>query len=793
MSESEDKMNSRIARLRQQSFATHPAISIERALLETEFYRENSGKYSLPVLRALTFKYICEHKTLYIGEGELIVGERGPAPKAVPTFPELTCHSAADLRILNDRAMTCYRVAEEDIRRYEETVIPYWQGRSMRDRIFSNVPGEWRTAYEAGLFTEFMEQRAPGHTALDGTIFTMGMNDFKKRIADRINRLDFHNDPEASDKAEQLQAMDIACDSAILFAARHAGLASAMAHAEENPERRAELKHIAEICRRVPAEKPRTFHEALQMYWFVHLGTITELNGWDAMTPGHIDQHLLPFYEKDVAAGCLDRDRAKELLSCLWIKVNNHTAPPKVGVTAKESGTYNDFTQINLGGLNSAGADASNEVSYLCLEVSDELHLLQPQPSVHISSKTPDRFLKAAARVIRKGYGYPSVFNTDAVVMEQVRVGKTMEDAREGGTSGCIETGAFGKEAYILTGYLNVPKILEITLNNGVDPLTGKMVTIATGEPAAFRSFDELYAAFTRQLEYVVDLKIRVNNYIERMYAKYSPAPFLSVVIHDCIEKGRDYYDGGPRYNTNYIQCCGIGTVTDSLSAIKTHVFDGGTVSMEQLLGALLGNFAGVEALRLKLSNKTPFYGNDDDRADDIMKRVYGSLLAAIDGKPNTKGTVYHLNMLSTTCHVYFGKMLAASANGRFAHQPESDGTSPSHGADRNGPTAVIKSLSKMDQLKSGGTLLNQRFLPSVLATEQDLDQLASLIRTYFTLGGHHIQFNVVDSRTLRAAQSHPDEYRNLLVRVAGYSDYFVDLDREHQEEIISRTEQELV
>lgn len=785
-------MNSRIERLRQQSFEAQPAISIERALLETEFYRENFGKYSLPVLRALCFKYLCGHKTLYIGEGELLVGERGPAPKVVPTFPELTCHSAEDLRILNDRAMTSYRVAEEDIRRYEAEVIPYWQGRSMRDRIFSKIPAEWRLAYEAGLFTEFMEQRAPGHTALDGTIFVTGMNDFKQRIAERMERLDYQNDPAAADRAEQLQAMDIACDAAILFAERHAVLAESMAKAEENPDRREELMQIAAVCRRVPAERPQTFHEALQMYWFVHLGTITELNGWDAMTPGHIDQHLRSFYEKEVAEGSLTRERAKELLSCLWIKINNHSAPPKVGVTAKESGTYNDFTQINLGGLDRSGADASNEVSYLCLEVSDELHLLQPQPSVHISSKTPDRFLKAAARMIRKGYGYPSVFNTDAVIMEQVRVGKTMEDAREGGTSGCIETGAFGKEAYILTGYLNVPKILEVTLNNGIDQLTGKMVTIETGDPKSFRSFEELYEAFTRQLQYVVDLKIRVNNYIERMYAKYSPAPFLSVVIHDCIEKGKDYYDGGPRYNTNYIQCCGIGTVTDSLSAIKTHVFEGG-VSMEKLLGALKYNFAGEEALRLKLWNKTPFYGNDDDRADEIMKQVYGSLFTTIDGRANTKGTVYHLNMLSTTCHVYFGRMLGASANGRFAHLPESDGTSPSHGADRNGPTAVIKSLSKMDQLKSGGTLLNQRFLPSVLKTEQDLDKLGGLIRTYFTLGGHHIQFNVVDTGTLRDAQEHPDEYRNLLVRVAGYSDYFVDLDLEHQEEIISRTEQELV
>lgn len=792
MSGSEDKMNSRIAKLRKESFEKQPSISIERALLETEFYKNNSGKYPLSVLRALCFKHLCEHKKLYIGDGELLVGERGPSPKAVPTFPELTCHSVEDLRILNDRAMTSYQVLEEDIATYEREVIPYWQGRSMRDRIFSKIPEDWKRAYEAGLFTEFMEQRAPGHTALDGTIYSMGMVDFKNRIADRMSRLDFHGDPEASDRAEQLQAMDIACDAAIIFAERHADLADSMAGIEKSATRRSELQKIAEICRRVPAQKPRTFHEALQMYWFVHLGTITELNGWDAMTPGHLDIHLRPFYEKDLEDGILDRETAKELISCLWIKVNNHTAPPKVGVTAKESGTYNDFTQINLGGLDKTGGDACNEVSYICLEVSDELHLLQPQPSVHISNKTPDRFLKAAAKVIRKGYGYPSVFNTDAVVMEQVRVGKSMEDAREGGTSGCIETGAFGKEAYILTGYLNIPKILEVTLNNGVDQLTGKKVTIETGDPVGFTSFDQLYEAFTNQLEYLVNLKIRVNNYIERMYAKYSPAPFLSVVIHDCIENGRDYYNGGPRYNTNYIQCCGIGTVTDSLSAIKSHVFGDGKVTMEKLLDALSNNFKDNEPLRLRLWNRTPFYGNDDDRADDIMKRVYSSLFDTIDGQPNTKGTHYHLNMLSTTCHVYFGKMLGASANGRFAHLPESDGTSPSHGADRNGPTAVIKSLSKMDQLKSGGTLLNQRFLPSVLATDQDLDKLGSLVRTYFTLGGHHIQFNVVDTKTLREAQDHPDEYRNLLVRVAGYSDYFIDLDKEHQEEIISRTEQEL-
>lgn len=785
-------MNQRIEQLRKESFEARPTISIERALLETAFYRENNGKYSQPVLRALFFKHLCENKTLYIGKHELLVGERGPAPKVVPTFPELTCHSADDLQVLNNRAMTNYDVSQQDITIYEQEVIPYWQGRSMRDRIFSNVPQQWKDAYECGLFTEFMEQRAPGHTALDGSIYHYGMLGLKERIADRIKRLDYQNDPEAADRFEQLTAMDIACDAVILFAHRHAQLAEKLAAKEQDTVRKQELLTIAQVCRRVPEYTPQTFHEAIQMYWFTHLGTITELNGWDAMSPGHLDQHLAPFYEKELAENTLTREQAKELLACLWIKINNQPAPPKVGVTAKESGTYNDFTQINLGGLLKNGSDGTNEVSYIALEVADELHLLQPQPSVHISSKTPDHFLKAASRVIRKGYGYPSIFNTDTVIMEQVRVGKSIEDAREGGTSGCIETGAFGKEAYILTGYLNVPKILEITLNNGRDPLTGKQVGLQTGDPRAFTSYEALYDAFTQQLEHIVALKIEVNNYIERMYAKYSPAPFLSVVINDCIEKGKDYYDGGPRYNTNYIQCCGIGTITDSLSAIKTHIFEQKTFSWEQLLDALTNNFADNEPLRLTLWNRTPFFGNDDDRADTIMQQIYNSLFTAIDGKPNTKGTEYHLNMLSTTCHVYFGKMLGATPNGRFAHQPESDGTSPSHGADRKGPTAVVKSLSKMDQSKSGGTLLNQRFLPSVLASEQDLDKLCGLVRSYFNLGGHHIQFNVVDTATLRQAQQTPDEYRNLLVRVAGYSDYFVDLDLDHQEEIIKRTEQEL-
>ncbi len=784
-------MNERIQHLRKQSVETAESLSIERALITTKFYKENYGKYSEPVMRALNFLEICKQKTIYIGAGELIVGERGPAPKSVPTFPELTCHSVEDFRVLNTRDQQRYTISQTDIDIYEREVIPYWRGRTMRERIFSHVPKEWQAAYEAGIFTEFMEQRAPGHTALDGKIYQKGMLDFKNEINDHIQSLDFLNDPGATEKLEELKAMAISCDAIILFAERHAGLAEKMAASEKDSQRKNELERIAEVCRRIPANAPQNFWEAIQMYWFVHLGTITELNGWDAMNPGHFDQHLAPFYEREIAAGTLTRNAAKELISCFWIKVNNHPAPPKVGITARESGTFNDFTNINIGGLKTDGTDGVSEVSYIMLEVIEELHILQPGNSVHISNKTPDRFLNAACKVIRQGHGYPSVFNSDVYIQELLNQGKLLKDAREGGCSGCIEVGAFGKEAYLLTGYLNVPKILEITLNNGTDPLTGKIAGIKTGDPRNFNSFEELYSAFLKQLNFIVEQKISVSNYIDKMFAKYAPAPFLSVVIEDCISKGKDYYNGGPRYNTNYIQCTGLGTVTDSLSVLKKHIFEENNFSMETLLKAVSENFKGNEKLRQRIINRTPFFGNDDEYADKIATQVYNDLLAAIDGKPNTKGETFHLNMLSTTCHVYFGKVLGAMPNGRFSGKSISDGTSPSHGCDIHGPTNVIRSLGKLDQTKSGGTLLNLRFVPGLVKREKDIEKLGHLIRSYFTLGGHHIQFNIVDTGTLLAAQTCPEDYKDLLVRMAGYSDYFNDMNADLQQEIIDRTENE--
>ncbi len=784
-------MTERVKRLRQQSLDAVPTLSHERAELLTEFYKQDLGLVSTPVRRALAFQYIMEHKQIYIQEGELIVGEKGPAPKAAPTFPELCCHSLQDLEILNSREKIWFKVSEDTRKIYSEEIIPFWQVKSMREHIFAEMTGEWKAAYEAGIFTEFMEQRAPGHTVLDDKIYRRGMLDFKADIQASLDQLDFLHDPQAYDRQEELKAMAIAADALIHYAERHAERARQLAQAESDPQRKEELECIAEVCAHIPAHTPRNFWEALQSYWFVHLGVTTELNTWDSFNPGHLDQHLLPFYEKGLQDGSLTRESAEELLQCLWIKFNNQPAPPKVGVTMEESSTYTDFAQINVGGVKVDGSDAVSDASYLLLDVIEEMRLLQPSSSIQVSKKNPDRFIKRAARIIRTGFGQPSVFNTDLIVQELVRQGKTVQDARQGGSSGCVEVGAFGKEAYILTGYFNMPKVLEITLHNGLDPRTGRTIGLPTGDPAQFQSFDELFVAFEKQLNYFLDIKVRGNQVIESLFARYMPAPFLSLLIDDCIRRGKDYHAGGARYNSTYIQGVGLGSMTDMLSALQYHVFEQKTIGMRDLLAAMENDFNGWERQRQMLLNRTPRYGNDDDAADRIMQRVFEAYYRAVDGRKNNRGGEYHINLLPTTVHVYFGSVIGATPDGRRAWTPLSEGISPVQGADRCGPTAVVRSAAKMDHARTGGTLLNQKFTPALLKDDEGLDNLVNLVRSYFKLDGHHIQFNVVDAETLKAAQKNPEQYRSLIVRVAGYSDYFCDLGKTLQDEIIARTEQQ--
>jgi len=785
-------MNQRIEKLRNQSLEAINRITSERGMLVTEFYKNGKASASsIPVQRAKAFEYILTNKKICINEGELIVGERGPQPKATPTYPEINLHALEDLDILDSREKVSFKVDEQTRKDYEQVIIPYWKGRTQRERIFRHLPPEWKDAYEAGVFTEFQEQRAPGHTVAGKQVFEKGMLDWIEDIHAALSSLDYLNEPQAPQKRDELEAMEIVARAMIHYAERHSDKLREMAENTQDTQRKGELEKMAAICRRVPAHAPQTLHEALQHYWFIHLGVITELNPWDSFNPGRLDQHLDPLFQKELQQASINRDQAIELLESFWVKFNNHPSPPKVGVTAQESNTYTDFALINLGGLDERGQDATNEMTYILLDVIEEMRILQPSSMVQVSKKSPDRLLKRTAQITQTGFGQPSYFNTDAIIQELLRQGKDIEDARNGGASGCVETGAFGKESYILTGYFNLNKVLEVTLHNGTDPRTGKKTGIETGDPSSFKTFEDLFEAFQKQLRFFTEVKLRGNNIIEDLYARFMPVPFLSLIIDDCITNGKDYNAGGAKYNTSYVQGVGIGSLTDNLTALEYHVFDRKDVSMTQMLEAIQTNFEGQEALRYKLIYETPKYGNNEDYADKHTVRVFDAFYESINGKPTSRGGVFRINLLPTTSHVYFGSVIEAMPDGRKAHEPLSEGISPVQGADRKGPTAVVQSAAKIDHLKTGGTLLNQKFSPSFFNDDAGVEKFVRLIRSYFKMDGHHIQFNVVNADTLREAQKHPEKHEDLIVRVAGYSDYFNDLGIDLQNEIIKRTEHE--
>ncbi len=784
------KLSDRVKKLRDQSLNAVEKISAERALLITQFYRSDEAReLSPPMKRARAFEFLLKNKKLCINEGELIVGERGPAPKETPTYPEISLHSLKDLEILNSRDKVSFMVDDDVKNVYEKEIIPFWKGKSNRDRIMSLMTPEWLDCYDAGIFTEFQEQRSPGHTVLGYRMFKTGFLSVKKEIRATIENLDFFNDSQAYEKLEELYAMDVTCDAIIMYANRYAEELEKLSFDEKDNERKKELIKMADICRKVPANPPETVHEMLQHYWFIHLGVIIELNPWDSFNPGRLDQHLYPVYKQEIESGSLTDDGLDDLLGCFWVKFNNHPSPPKMGVTASESSTFTDFCLINLGGVRPDGTDAVNEMSYILLDVIKEMRILQPSSMIQISKKSPDRFIHKALDIIRTGFGQPSCFNTDAIIQELLRQGKTLVDARNGGASGCVETGAFGTEAYWLTGYFNLPKILEVTLNNGVDKRTKKLVGLKTGSVNDFGVFEELLEAFKLQVNYFAGIKIRGNNVIEKTFASWLPVPFLSLLVEDCIANGKDYNDGGARYNTSYIQGVGLGSITDMLTSIRYNIYDNKKISWRDLTTALEADFSGNEQVQYELIYNTPKFGNDDDYADQQAVSVFEIFYDSVNGRPNTRNGVHRINMLPTTSHVYFGSVTGATTDGRNAFLPFSEGISPFQGADHNGPTSVIKSVSKIDHLRTGGTLLNQKFSPSFFEDEESYEKLTALIRSYFSLDGHHIQFNVVNAATLRDAQKYPERYRDLIVRVAGYSDYFNDLGEDLQNEIIKRTE----
>ena len=766
---------------------TPPELHAERAVSVTHCYRETEG---LPLFtrRGRMLQRIVSEHSVQIQQGELIVGMKTLTPRGSPVFPEINCSWVErDLDRLATRSNTPFFVSDRTKQILRAEVFPYWKDRQISDRITAAVPADIWRADERGLIYNYFRSRTIGHiNAGYEKVLTKGMAGIIADVEGSLSRLDNHA-RDFVHKRQFLESVILACEAGVSLAGRYAAETLRLAAAEPDPLRRAELERTAAILNRVPAKPAVTFQEALQSFWMTHLMINLETDG-HAFGPGRFDQYLYPYYRHSIDSGEITQSHAQELLDLIWVKFDEITLAKDSG-EAQTSSSYPEFQNLNIGGLTREGHDAVNEVSYLCLDALEHTMLPQPGLSAQIASLTPPKFLLRCCEVLRLGTGMPAMFNADSMVLGMVNRGKTLGDARASSLNGCVATFCGGKDRMASSGYFNLAKALELSLNNGVDRLTGEVLGPQTGDPRDFTCFEEVVAAFKVQVEHFVSLKVRYDNTVRDIYASYCPVPFTSAVIDDCIANAVDWHSGGSHYKIATMSGVAVGTVADALSAIRKHVFDDHTFGMAELIDALDCNWKGQEILRQTLVNKTPHYGNDDDYADELAVRVQDIFCTAVESHRDTQGAHYWVDLLPTTSHIALGELTGATPDGRQAMAWLSEGVSPVQGHDRKGPTASNRSVAKLDHARTNGTLLNIKISPQTVKSDRDLHNLAALIRAYFAQGGFHMQFNIIDRKTLLDAMDRPELHRDLLIRVAGYSDYFVLLSKEIQHEILSRAE----
>lgn len=776
----------RLERLKGQIVNAKPRVYAERALLMTQAYKENED--APPVIqKARAMEKIFRESTVLIKDDELIVGCKTPTALGSPLYPEFNVDwIKREIGSLSQRFETAFDISKEHKQAVKEIVVPYWEGRTIYDYILPTISDESMEAADEGALFHYYLNRSIGHFNPNyETVLKEGFDGLRHSVENALAE----TVAEDTEKQNYYQALLIVIDAVVAFARRYAEEAERMALVCPDAGRRDELLQIAANCRQVPEYPPKTFWQALQSFWFTHLMLNLESNAY-ALSPGRFDQYINPFYQKDLADRATSRDKAQELLNCLWTKFAEMTVVKEAG-TAKASNTYADFQNLNIGGLKADGSDGVNDISYMCIEAQSALMLPQPQLSCLVSSKSPPQFLFKACELARKGTGMPAMFNADEIVLSLVEKGKSLLDARNGGINGCVEITGQGNDQMASSGYINLAKCLALALNNGVNLVSGKQLGPETGVPDQFRSIEDVWQALEAQIRHMVELKHSFDTAAKRVFAESCPALCTSLVVDDCIQKGKDFHNGGARYSQPMLSGVGTGTVTDAIAAIDHFVFGKGTFSTAEIVQAMKDNFAGHEAMWNLLWNKAPKLGNDRDEVDRNAARLVGMFVTLLKDYTNDRGVPYAADMIPTTAHLPFGVLTAASADGRLAGAPLAEGISPVQGQDFSGPTAVIKSIGKIDHTATVGSLLNMKFIPQTLAGEENLKNFAALIRTYFDMGGHHMQFNVVSRETLLKAQKYPDDYRSLLIRVAGYSDYFVMLSKDVQDEVISRTAHE--
>ena len=826
----------RIGRLVDHLFAKMPEIESARAVLLTESYRQTENE-PIIIRRAKAFEHILKNIPIIIRGEELIVGSTTIAPRGCQTYPEFSYEwLEAEFDTVETRSADPFYISEKTKQDLRE-VHKYWKGRTTSELATSYMAPEAIRAIDHNIFT-------PGNYFYNGVghvtvqyekVLAVGYEGIIAQAEEELSACSL-GDSDYAERSHFLEAVIISCKAVIAYAEGYADLAKKEAEACGGAARKAELLAIAENCSHVPAKGASSFYEACQSFWFVQQLLQIESSG-HSISPGRFDQYMYPYYKADIDSGKLKREFAQELMDCIWVKLNDLNKC-RDAASAEGFAGYSLFQNLIAGGQNGEGMDVTNDLSFMCIQASMHVMLPQPSFSVRVWNGSPHEFLIRAAELTRTGVGLPAYYNDEVIIPSLVSRGLTLKEAREYNIIGCVEPQKAGKtEGWHDAAFFNMCRPLELVFSNGVD--RGEQISIRTGDVEKMSTFEEFYDAYKAQMNYNISLLVNADNAIDVAHAKRCPLPFLSCMVDDCIKKGRSVQEGGAVYNFTGPQGFGVANMADSLYAIKTLVYDenkgrkadykktlqtnfgralDSTTLSEmavQIAGGLkaAGKEVGEKEIAvilktvkeaaetpevkakgeklLELIEAVPKFGNDIPEVDEFARDVAYTYTRPLETFKNPRGGIYQAGLYPVSANVPLGAQTGATPDGRLARTPVADGVSPSAGKDVNGPTAAANSVSKLDHyIASNGTLFNQKFHPSALSGRKGLENFVALIRSYFDQKGSHMQFNVVSRETLLDAQKHPEQYRHLVVRVAGYSALFTTLSRSLQDDIINRTEQ---
>ncbi|HBJ1649817.1 glycyl radical protein [Clostridium botulinum] len=790
----------RVEKLKEEIFSATPYIEADRAIILTESFKETENE-PIIIRKAKSLEKILNEIPIVIRDNELIVGSLTKNPRSCQVFPEFSNQWLVDeFDKFEKRTSDLFKIPEETKSKLKE-VFKYWQGKTVSELATSYMSNETKDAMNTKVFTVANYHfNGLGHISVDyPKVLEKGFLGIIKETENAIINADKSN-PEYVKKKVFWDSIIISCKAAIKYANRYSELAKKLAGETLDINRKNELLKIAEICSKVPANPVETFYEACQSFWFVQAIISLESNG-HAISPARFDQYMYPYYKNDIDNKFATKEVNTEILHCLWVKFNDLTKVRDETTTKAFSG-YSMFQNLIVGGQTPDGKDATNELSYMCLEATGSLKLPQPSLCVRIWSKTPDEFLIRTCELTRLGTGLPAFYNDEVVIPTLINQGLTIEDARDYAIVGCVEPQKPGKtDGWYDAAFFNLAKILELSMNNG--RLNGKQVGPETGEFTSFKNIDDFINAYKKQIEYFVFHMVAADNCVDIAHAERAPLPFLSSMLDDCIGTGKSIQEGGGHYRFSGPLGVGIANVGDSFMAIKKLIFDENKITLLKLKAAVDSNFgeneddpikkAEYEDIKQLILNRVPKFGNDIDEVDEFTRDGALIYCKEVLKYTNQRGGKFIPGLYPVSNNVYLGSLVGATPDGRNAFKPLADGVSPTRGADVNGPTAAANSVSKLEHFAApSGTLFNQKFNPNSLQGDNGLKNLGSLIRSYFDRKGMHIQFNVIDKKVLLEAQKHPEQYRDLIVRVAGYSAQFICLDKGVQDDIIKRTEQNL-